>query len=164
MARPVSPEALADLLASQCAKRRVPLVVASDGDGTLWRGDVGEDLFSWAIEKRLLRRDALPRLLTEAAAHGIAIGPGVADVKVGLRAGFWAVEDSTTQKSLKLFGSTPATYKVPSCPIASVPQIGVLGTAMGVSHDCATSTERENALLPQQPAKMLHEPYRCPSP
>jgi phosphatidylglycerophosphatase C len=37
-----------------------------DADGTLWSGDVGEDMFEFALENRLLRTDALPHL------HGLA--------------------------------------------------------------------------------------------
>jgi phosphoserine phosphatase len=45
--------------------------IAFDGDGTLWSGDVGEDVFTFATERGLLR-DASGAALSELArAHGI---------------------------------------------------------------------------------------------
>ncbi len=37
-------------------------MLAFDGDGTLWSGDVGEDFFHYAVERRLLRAEALEPL------------------------------------------------------------------------------------------------------
>lgn len=48
-----------------------PGVLAFDGDGTLWAGDVGEDVFHAAIKERLLREAALPALQREAEAYGL---------------------------------------------------------------------------------------------
>jgi phosphoserine phosphatase len=51
-------------------------VMAFDGDGTLWTGDVGEDLFRLAIREDFLRPDAVPALLKEAERHHITLdGP-----------------------------------------------------------------------------------------
>jgi phosphatidylglycerophosphatase C len=46
-------------------------VMAFDGDGTLWTGDVGEDLFAVATREGFLRPDALPALVKEAEHHAI---------------------------------------------------------------------------------------------
>jgi phosphatidylglycerophosphatase C len=49
------------------------VVVAFDGDGTLWSGDVGEDLFHAALRESFLREDAEPALLAEAARHAVPL-------------------------------------------------------------------------------------------
>lgn len=48
-------------------------VLAFDGDGTLWSGDVGEDLFHAAMQRAFLREDALPALLAEAARYDVPL-------------------------------------------------------------------------------------------
>jgi phosphoserine phosphatase len=56
------------------ARRRGGGVIASDGDGTLWSGDVGEDLFHELVERgpiadlalQAMRRDALEHALSDA--------------------------------------------------------------------------------------------------
>ncbi|HXK19387.1 MAG TPA: HAD family hydrolase [Polyangiaceae bacterium] len=50
------------------------VVIAFDGDGTLWSGDVGEDLFRAAMRDAYLLEDATPALLAEAARHHVALG------------------------------------------------------------------------------------------
>ncbi|HEY8946382.1 MAG TPA: haloacid dehalogenase-like hydrolase [Polyangiaceae bacterium] len=47
-------------------------VLAFDGDGTLWSGDVGEDVFHRAIAEGFLQDSARAALVREAEAHGIA--------------------------------------------------------------------------------------------
>lgn len=49
------------------------VVVAFDGDGTLWSGDVGEDLMRAALRESFLLDEARPSLLAEAQRHGIAL-------------------------------------------------------------------------------------------
>jgi len=49
------------------------VVMAFDGDGTLWSGDVGEDLFHAAMRDAFLLEDARPALLAEAARYGIQL-------------------------------------------------------------------------------------------
>jgi phosphoserine phosphatase len=49
-------------------------VLAFDGDGTLWSGDVGEDVFHYAVSRQLLREAARQALAAEAARHGIDPG------------------------------------------------------------------------------------------
>jgi phosphoserine phosphatase len=47
-------------------------VVASDGDGTLWSGDVGEDLFHAFIERGRVCEPGLEALRREARDHGLS--------------------------------------------------------------------------------------------
>jgi phosphatidylglycerophosphatase C len=49
------------------------VVMAFDGDGTLWTGDVGEDLFHAALRDAYLLDDARPALLAEAARFSIRL-------------------------------------------------------------------------------------------
>jgi len=49
------------------------VVLAFDGDGTLWSGDVGEDLFRAALRDDFLLDDALPALVAEATQHRIPL-------------------------------------------------------------------------------------------
>lgn len=55
-------------------RRAGPVVLAFDGDGTLWSGDVAEDVFSHAVEHELLRTDAASALEQTAASFRIATG------------------------------------------------------------------------------------------
>lgn len=48
-------------------------VIAFDGDGTLWSGDVGEDLMRAALRDSFLLEAALPNLLAEAQRYGVAV-------------------------------------------------------------------------------------------
>jgi phosphatidylglycerophosphatase C len=50
-------------------------VLAFDGDGTLWSGDVGEDLFHGALSESFLVDAAYPALVAEAKQHHIPLGP-----------------------------------------------------------------------------------------
>lgn len=52
-------------------ERRGAAVMAFDGDGTLWSGDVAEDVFDVAVERGLIREDAHAELLASARAHGV---------------------------------------------------------------------------------------------
>jgi phosphatidylglycerophosphatase C len=49
-----------------------PGIVAFDGDGTLWTGDVADDVVHAMLEGRLVRIHALPEFLREARALGYA--------------------------------------------------------------------------------------------
>jgi phosphoserine phosphatase len=49
------------------------VVMAFDGDGTLWSGDVGEDLFRAALRDHFLIEAALPTLLAEAGQHAVPL-------------------------------------------------------------------------------------------
>jgi phosphoserine phosphatase len=50
------------------------VVIAFDGDGTLWSGDVGEDLFRAALHQDFLLDDALPALALEAEQYRVPLG------------------------------------------------------------------------------------------
>lgn len=52
-------------------------VIAFDGDGTLWSGDVGEDLFRAAMNERYLVENARSALLAEAERHGLCFDAGL---------------------------------------------------------------------------------------
>jgi phosphatidylglycerophosphatase C len=59
-------------------------VAAFDGDGTLWTGDVGEDLFHRAVHERWLLPEALPALKSAAEAHGLSSDGDANDVATRL--------------------------------------------------------------------------------
>jgi len=61
------------------------VVIAFDGDGTLWSGDVGEDLFRAAMRDAYLLEDATPALLAEAARYKVPLG-GAKDANAIARA------------------------------------------------------------------------------
>jgi phosphatidylglycerophosphatase C len=50
------------------------VVIAFDGDGTLWSGDVGEDLFRAAMRDAYLMDDVYPALVAEAEHHQVPLG------------------------------------------------------------------------------------------
>ena len=62
------------------------VVLAFDGDGTLWSGDVGEDLFHAAIRESFLLEAALPALIVEAERYHVPLGPAEADANGVARA------------------------------------------------------------------------------
>jgi phosphoserine phosphatase len=47
--------------------------IAFDGDGTLWTGDVGDDLWDAARAGRIFRAPAIERMRAEAAANGVRV-------------------------------------------------------------------------------------------
>lgn len=63
------------------------VVMAFDGDGTLWSGDVGEDLFRVATRDAFLLPEALPALLAEADRFSIPLGPARASGNANAVAG-----------------------------------------------------------------------------
>lgn len=54
-------------------------VLAFDGDGTLWSGDIGEDLFHAAMRESFLLEAARPALIAEAACYQITLGAAESD-------------------------------------------------------------------------------------
>ena len=50
------------------------VVIAFDGDGTLWSGDVGEDLFRAAMRDEYLIEAACPALIAEAERYQVPLG------------------------------------------------------------------------------------------
>jgi phosphoserine phosphatase len=59
------------LIELERALRAGPGALAFDADGTLWSGDVGEDVFLQATQGRLLRPEAAPALTQMAAEFGV---------------------------------------------------------------------------------------------
>lgn len=47
-------------------------VIVFDGDGTLWSGDVSEDVFHFAVGRKLLREEPRDELARVARAHGLS--------------------------------------------------------------------------------------------
>ncbi len=71
----LAPERLVDELSAMLdGWEPARAVLAFDGDGTLWSGDVGEDLFHAALRESFLLEDAEPALVEEAACHQVALG------------------------------------------------------------------------------------------
>jgi phosphatidylglycerophosphatase C len=63
-------------------------VVATDGDGTLWAGDVGEDLFHAFLDHGRVDPAAVEALVREARAHGVSDAGTGSDVARGLYAAY----------------------------------------------------------------------------
>lgn len=63
---------------------------AFDGDGTLWSGDVGEDVFHHAVTRGLLREAAAEALAREAAAYQIESGGSASELAARLFAAYLA--------------------------------------------------------------------------
>ncbi len=62
--------------------------VAFDADGTLWSGDVGEDVFAFACEHELLLADAMPKLRDVAGAHGLSTAGSASTVAKALHTAY----------------------------------------------------------------------------
>lgn len=65
-----------------------PSGLAFDADGTLWSGDVGEDVFEWACAEELLRGDAEEALVRVATVHGVSPDGSPSRVAAALYAGY----------------------------------------------------------------------------
>jgi phosphatidylglycerophosphatase C len=66
-----------------------PFGLAFDADGTLWSGDVGEDVFTHAVENRLLTSAAEGALREVAQEHGLT-GEGAAGLAAAIFHGYLA--------------------------------------------------------------------------
>src|SRR5262245_32258875 len=55
-------------------------LVAFDADGTLWSGDIAEDVFLALLDKRMLREPAVEALAEVAARHGIEVERPTSDI------------------------------------------------------------------------------------
>lgn len=82
----VGAEELVERLAR--AKEAGPAGMAFDADGTLWSGDVGEDVFEFAYENELLRDAARPELARVAAEHGLPEDGSASDLARRLYASY----------------------------------------------------------------------------
>ncbi|MCC6214154.1 MAG: haloacid dehalogenase-like hydrolase [Polyangiaceae bacterium] len=72
------------LLARLRAVARSGDVLAFDGDGTLWAGDVAEDALAAAFTEGLLRERAAPALEAECLAHALPSGGGARELAARL--------------------------------------------------------------------------------
>ena len=86
-------------------------VLATDGDGTLWSGDVGEDLFHAFLEHGRVEPPALEGLRREATEHGLSDAGGGVDVArriyAAYREGRYA-EERICELMAWCFGGWPA--------------------------------------------------------
>jgi phosphatidylglycerophosphatase C len=65
-----------------------PSGLAFDADGTLWAGDVGEDVFEFACAEKLLTDAPLAELVRVARAHGVSDAGTSSDVAQSLYQGY----------------------------------------------------------------------------
>ncbi|MDC3953266.1 HAD family hydrolase [Polyangium jinanense] len=70
-------------------------VLAFDADGTLWSGDVGNDLFEALIAEEAVREEARAALIVEARAAGTNEGGSTTDIAQGL---YRALTDGTYEE------------------------------------------------------------------
>jgi phosphoserine phosphatase len=61
-----------------------PAAMVFDADGTLWSGDVGDDLFFYATDRNLLRDEARGALIELAATHGLDTRSTTSELAVSL--------------------------------------------------------------------------------
>ena len=72
MLAPVQVQSAEDVwarIAAEAARDGCMGVVATDGDGTLWSGDIGEDLFFAFVDHGRFEEPALEAIRREARAH-----------------------------------------------------------------------------------------------
>ena len=81
--RTLSPGALVEEL-ERLRPRDAAAVLCFDGDGTLWTGDVGEDLFNLALERDALREPARQGIEAEAQKYGLPVRATLAQTARGL--------------------------------------------------------------------------------
>lgn len=82
----VDPEGLVDHL--RHTKAPGPAGMAFDADGTLWSGDVGEDVFEFANEHGLVRKEAHGALARTATEHGLDANGTPSELARGIYAGY----------------------------------------------------------------------------
>lgn len=81
--RTLSPGALVEEL-ERLRPRDAASILCFDGDGTLWSGDVGEDLFNLALERDALREPARQGIEAEARKYGLSVRATLAQTARGL--------------------------------------------------------------------------------
>lgn len=64
--------------------------VAFDADGTLWSGDIGDDLFHAIVEGDAIRDEGKEAIEREARAAGVRVGPTVSDTARAIEAAYLA--------------------------------------------------------------------------
>ena len=75
MLAPVQVQSAEDVwarIAAEAARDGSAGVVATDGDGTLWSGDIGEDLFFALVDHGRIEEPALEAIRREARAHAVS--------------------------------------------------------------------------------------------
>lgn len=72
----------------EAARIRGPSGLAFDADGTLWSGDVGEDVFEWACGHELLRGEGEDALVRVATLHGVSADGTPSRIASSLYAGY----------------------------------------------------------------------------
>ena len=87
---PISANALCALLEEYVGGDLQGVGVAFDGDGTLWSGDVGEDVFEYSVSRDLLRDDAQPSLLASAREHHLDVSGTASQMAAQLFAAYRA--------------------------------------------------------------------------
>jgi len=70
------------------ARVQAPSAMAFDADGTLWSGDVGEDVFEFAYQNGLVREAARAELERVAAEHGVRTAGTPSDLARELHAAY----------------------------------------------------------------------------
>jgi phosphoserine phosphatase len=83
----VTPEELVERLRA-AANGSTEMLLAFDGDGTLWSGDVGEDVFHEAVHGGLLREAAREALAQEAASHAVDASGSPSEIAARLFAAY----------------------------------------------------------------------------
>ena len=71
---------LCELLERALERKATDAVIAFDGDGTLWSGDVGEDVFHYATQHQLLTDAPLEALHRSAEHFSLAVSGSASDV------------------------------------------------------------------------------------
>jgi phosphoserine phosphatase len=90
---PISVARLVELLEEECSRLAssngsAAPIVATDADGTLWSGDVGEDLFEAVLHAGGLREEAREALAREAEQHDVAASGDANAIAAALYAAF----------------------------------------------------------------------------
>src|SRR5690349_14780355 len=75
-----SEDVVGRLAAARAATNSPDVLLAFDADGTLWSGDVGNDLFLELLAAQAVRQAAYPALVREAETFGIAYSGNAVDI------------------------------------------------------------------------------------
>src|SRR4051794_26769648 len=87
----VSSEEIVRRLDAALERRRGErVIVVTDADGTLWSGDVGDDILKALVVRRAIRDEAREGLAAEALAHGVDASGDANDIGTRLHAAFEA--------------------------------------------------------------------------
>jgi phosphoserine phosphatase len=84
MNREITSAELLSRLQEELSRVSGAVAMVFDADGTLWSGDVGDDLFFYATDQDLLRDEARGALVELAAAHGVDTQGTVSQVAMSM--------------------------------------------------------------------------------